>query len=152
MCFAPQQADFHPITPISSSWVFSSDRVIMPGWCAARRVLASDQKGPFHKHVKGTTQQRSRVGGVTLLLHLSGSGRQACQLFENLTVLVVVFRLSWVKTLNAMSLQKPPSCWTNFAAHCQNKIICFLSLNQGSLKMYYDIIYNCDSRVQKVLK
>lgn len=75
--FAPWQADFHPITSVSSSWVFSSDRVIMPGLCAARHDLASDQKGPSHKHVKGKAQERSRVGGVTLLLHLSGSSEQA---------------------------------------------------------------------------
>lgn len=87
--FALRQADFHPITPVSSSWVFSSDRVIMPGWCAARRDLADDQKGPFHKHAKGTAQHRSRVGGVTLLLHLSGSDRQACRDEESLTAGVV---------------------------------------------------------------
>lgn len=52
----------------------------MPGLCAASRDLANDQKGPFHKHVKGMAQERSRVGGVTLLLHLSGSSRKACQL------------------------------------------------------------------------
>lgn len=52
----------------------------MPGWCAASRDLAIDQKGPFHKHVKGMAQETSRVGGVTLLLHLSGSSRRTCQL------------------------------------------------------------------------
>lgn len=39
----------------------------MPGLCAARHDLANDQKGPFHKHVKGTAQERSRVGGVTVV-------------------------------------------------------------------------------------
>lgn len=39
----------------------------MPGLCAASRDLANDQKGPFHKHMKGTTQERSGVGGVTVV-------------------------------------------------------------------------------------
>lgn len=71
----------------------------MPGCCAARHDLANDQKGPFHKHVKGTAQQRSRVGGVTLLLHLSGSSRQACQLREEFNCSGCCFRTELVKTL-----------------------------------------------------
>lgn len=61
----------------------------MPGWCAARRDLAGDQKGPFHKHAEGTAQHRSRVGGVTLLLLLSGSDRQTGGDEESLTAGVV---------------------------------------------------------------
>lgn len=67
----------------------------MPGCCAARHDLATDQKGPFHEHVKGRAQRRSGVGGVTLLFHLSGNDRQAVNSGQNLTVLVVVVGLSW---------------------------------------------------------
>lgn len=71
----------------------------MPGLCAARRALANDQRAPFHKHVKGTAQERSRVGGVTLLLHLSGSGRQACQLSGEFDCSGCCFQTESVKTL-----------------------------------------------------
>lgn len=47
MFFAPRRADFQPITPVSSSRVLSSDRVIVPGCCAARRDLAGHQKRSF---------------------------------------------------------------------------------------------------------
>lgn len=67
----------------------------MPGCCAARHDLANDQKGPFHEHVKGRAQQRSGVGGVTLLFHSSGTDRQAVNSGKNLIVLVVVTGLSW---------------------------------------------------------
>lgn len=69
----------------------------MPGCCAARHDLANDQKGPFHEHVKGRAQQRSgvRVGGVTLLFHLSGNKRQTVNSGKNLTVLVDFMGLSW---------------------------------------------------------
>lgn len=53
----------------------------LPGLCAARRNLAHDQKAPFHKHVRGTAQERSGVGGVRLLVHLSGehaSSEECC--------------------------------------------------------------------------
>lgn len=96
MCFAPRQADFHPITPVSSSRVFSSDRVIMPGLCAANRDLANDQKGPFHKRMKGTTQERSGVGGVTVLFHLSGSSRQACQPSEEYVLYLFLEWCLWL--------------------------------------------------------
>lgn len=72
MCLAPRQADFHPVTPVSSSWVFSSDRVIMPGLCVAMRDLASDQKGSFRTHVKGMAQERS---GVEVLLCVCQANR-----------------------------------------------------------------------------
>lgn len=116
--FALRQADFHPITPVSSSWVFSSDRVIMPGECAARRDLANDQKGPFHKHGKGTAQQRSRVRGVTLLLHLSSSDRQACRLSGE-SDCSSCFQTELVKTVSAFFLLN--SCITR----CQTLFLVF---------------------------
>lgn len=150
MCFAPRQADFHPITSVSSSWVFSSDRVIMPGLCAARRALASDQKGPFHNHEKGTAQERSRVGGVTLLLHLSGSGKQACQFsgefdssgccFQN-ELVKTLLRWRWVLLLNSLI--------------AKSQILLFFCVFSCSCTKvyfrYFHMIYNLGPELKKFL-
>lgn len=80
--------------------------------------MANDQKGPFDKHVKGTAQQRSRVGGVTLLLHLSGSSRQACQLSGELDCSRCCFQTELVNTHCDDSASFLNS---NFAAHSRIK-------------------------------
>lgn len=154
MCFAPRQADFHPITSVSSSWVFSSDRVIMPGLCAARRDLASDQKGPFHKHEKGTVQERSRVGGVTLLLHLSGSSRQACQFsgefdcsgcFFQTELVKTLLRWQWLLLLNSpvhkSPIVQPIAKIKDFVSNLCTKVYF----------RYFDMIYNHDPELKKFL-
>lgn len=72
----------------------------MLGLCAARRDLAGDQKGPFHKHVRGKAQKRSRVGGVTTLLPTVALVRQqqvrmpTCVEFD---CVVCVFQIEMLK-------------------------------------------------------
>lgn len=51
----------------------------MPGLGAARHDLANDQNGLSHKHVNGSAWERSREGGVALLLRLLSSSRQTFQ-------------------------------------------------------------------------
>lgn len=57
MRFAPRRAYFHPITPVSSSRVFWSDRVIMLRLRAARCNLADDHRGPFDQLLKCYTER-----------------------------------------------------------------------------------------------
>lgn len=65
--------DFHPITPVSSSQVFSSDSVMVVGLCAASRNLATDYRPPLRDKEWKVTQESSRLRGVTLILQLQES-------------------------------------------------------------------------------